>query len=70
MRVVAKNKAEELRIGFAEFAGHRFLDVRVYALTHEGAKPTRKGVAVPMGSVQAFAAAVVAEIREASREAA
>ncbi|MGH6987323.1 MAG: hypothetical protein ACRED9_10865 [Caulobacteraceae bacterium] len=48
----------------------RIVFEEIFVQTVEGPKPTRKGVAVPLASLEALAAAVVAEVREATCEAA
>ena len=62
--IMPKNSREEIRVALSEYAGARFLHVRVYVLTTDGPKPTRQGVTVPLRNVGLSAEAVVAHARE------
>jgi hypothetical protein len=45
--LIPKNARESYRIGWEEFEGHHFIDLRVYYRDGDGElKPSRKGVAI------------------------
>lgn len=65
MHAIPKNSREEVRVSVEEYLGHRYLDVRQYHVTADGAVATRKGVTVPLAKLDDFAAAVAEVAREA-----
>lgn len=71
MRVIPKNTRESIRIQISEYRGTTYLDVRVWLdLGNGDARPTPKGVSVPLGVVPDFIEAVAAVGREARSQAA
>ena len=49
-----KNTREMIRISLAEYKGHRYADVRIFAKTEEGDKPTKSGVTIKLGELDAL----------------
>ncbi len=71
MRVIPKNARESIRLQMSEFRGTAYLDVRVWVDAGAGeARPTPKGVTVPMAVIPEFIDAVAAVGREARSQAA
>ena len=50
---IKKNSREIIRIEDSEFQGNRFVDIRVYYYNEADGenRPTKKGVAIPYGSL-------------------
>ncbi|RLE45585.1 transcriptional coactivator p15 [Candidatus Woesearchaeota archaeon] len=45
---IRKNATEVIRVGWSEYKGHHFLDMRVYFEDDSGNwRPTKKGIAIP-----------------------
>lgn len=71
MHVIRKNARESIRLQMTDFRGATFLDVRIWADHGEGeAKPTTKGVTVPLAALPAFVQAVASIGREERLQAA
>ncbi len=71
MRVVPKNSRATIRVRVSYRGGSPFLDVRTWTEPGDGqAKPTRKGLTIPLASIPAFLAAVETVGREGRSQAA
>jgi hypothetical protein len=55
---IQKNGREALRVLWAEYEGHAYLDVRVYYRDGEAMKPTKKGATVRPDQVGELIAAL------------
>ncbi len=70
MLTVPKNSRATIRVGVSRCGGSDFLDVRTWTAPGDGkAKPTRKGVTIPMTAIPDFVDAVVRLGQEARRKA-
>lgn len=49
---VEKSCRERIRVAIDSYNGHEFIDIRVFALTSEGEKPTRQGVTVRLDRIR------------------
>ncbi|MEI7474737.1 MAG: transcriptional coactivator p15/PC4 family protein [bacterium] len=60
LATISKGNTEELRVAISEFKGKKYLDLRIFFTTDNGANwsPTKKGVTVAPDSIEVFLNAV------------
>ncbi|GJD95216.1 transcriptional coactivator p15/PC4 family protein [Methylobacterium iners] len=64
---IAKNSRERLRIQLREFKGHRFIDLRLFAISADGDfVPTRTGIGFRPDLIDAVVEALEAAQRKAA----
>ena len=64
---LTKNRREAVVVALKEFEGVRLIDLRVYAATPEGDKPTPKGLALDVRRLPALREALVRAESQARR---
>src|SRR5204862_6141195 len=64
---VEKNSRERIRVALDEYNGRKYLDLRIFAQTIDGEKPTKAGITVRLDRIRDLRRLVDAAEREAKR---
>lgn len=68
LATISRSATEQLQIAVSEYKGKRYLDLRIFYTTDDGANwiPTKKGVTVAPDSLELFKEAIEKAIAELS----